>query len=82
MTFVPRIDHCDSGGLWCGYILFYHKMPELTRCMVEALISGTPIVGYGTQIGLTGTMRVNRRTFAADTPHPLSLLVSWLSSHQ
>lgn len=28
--------------------LFCHKTPESPRCLIEALISGTPIVGYGT----------------------------------
>jgi len=27
--------------------LFCHKTPESPRCLIEALISGTPIVGYG-----------------------------------
>ena len=27
--------------------LFCHKTPESPRCLVEALLSGTPIVGYG-----------------------------------
>lgn len=27
--------------------LFCHKTPELPRCLIEALISGCPIVGYG-----------------------------------
>jgi glycosyltransferase involved in cell wall biosynthesis len=28
--------------------LFCHKTPESPRCLIEALVSGTPIVGYGT----------------------------------
>jgi glycosyltransferase involved in cell wall biosynthesis len=27
--------------------MFCHKTPESPRCLIEALISGTPIVGYG-----------------------------------
>lgn len=27
--------------------LFCHKTPESPRCLIEALVSGTPIVGYG-----------------------------------
>jgi glycosyltransferase involved in cell wall biosynthesis len=29
-------------------LLFCHKTPESPRCLVEALVSGCPIVGYGT----------------------------------
>jgi glycosyltransferase involved in cell wall biosynthesis len=28
-------------------LLFCHKTPESPRCLIEALISGTPIIGYG-----------------------------------
>ena len=27
-------------------LLFCHKTPESPRCLIEALVSGTPIVGY------------------------------------
>jgi glycosyltransferase involved in cell wall biosynthesis len=27
--------------------LFCHKTPESPRCLIEALVCGTPIVGYG-----------------------------------
>ena len=36
------LDHLRAAHVF----LFCHKTPESPRCLIEALISGTPIVGY------------------------------------
>jgi colanic acid/amylovoran biosynthesis glycosyltransferase len=50
VMFQPRIDHLELIRRLrvADIFLFCHKTPESPRCLIEALISGTPIVGYST----------------------------------
>lgn len=45
--FVERRDQLLAHLRQADLFLYCHQTPESPRCLIEALISGTPIVGYG-----------------------------------
>jgi colanic acid/amylovoran biosynthesis glycosyltransferase len=48
VEFLGRVDHGRAVSVMkeSDLMLFCHKLPESPRCLIESLMSGTPIVGY------------------------------------
>lgn len=60
--------------------LFCHKTPESPRCLIEALMSGTPIVGYDSPYprDLLGA-RADECLVPLNAPEALALRIAWFA---
>jgi colanic acid/amylovoran biosynthesis glycosyltransferase len=59
--------------------LFCHRTPESPRCLIESLISGTPIVGYDSMFPRDLIKENNGGVLTAHSPESLSLAIADLS---